>query len=606
LIGTASKLLVACALGVVWAGATRAAPAANVTIWDTGAHLGDDTGLANRDGWTAVPSELFILEADPPKAASDPGYYGREYSFKGDAVVETPSVLALFSSAQGRVILYSKVAQAPSAPPIAQLSPLDTISGSAAIRNCAILRNAGDEAILEVTFGGSGSLDQTATFSFGRTQIVEIKPGDKMAGMRVQSPMAYGVVPSFIADDLIFDPADYSPATNLYVPSESMLVGLERGENNLLVVTWPKGKQRVSLGLAEDQGTRLVESVHLETEGQSFHLAALSAPGIWHRDELKPTYLEKDVASGWKRPFAAKWKTQLVEAGVTTTFNIRETKGDIWRGVPGSYTYPVWFEGDTVYYHLGKKVPPKGQSIIYFLEGQNTPLSITTPADILQETLGRAAAGEILDLAGRKLRTHHRRGGDGVHRACTCGCTEAIQAVFEAHQEESRKQYVAGAVDDMTFFVRCHVGRIGEYQRFAEDLTQYLHGQATAAPGLKDYLDNLEQIVGQIPHECEVQKENMKSPAYMNDLVKKTLALTSTDGTNNLTAYNELLKAWRGMGGAQDYVVAQCHALTRKLAQEAGYGCVNQPKAVPVAEEVRRRCRQTLRNPDGYEIWADY
>jgi hypothetical protein len=60
------------------------------------------------------------------------------------------------------------------------------------------------------------------------------------------------------------------------------------------------------------------------------------------------------------------------------------------------------------------------------------------------------------------------------------------------------------------------------------------------------------------------------------------------------------------MGGAQDYVVAQCHALTRKLAQEAGYGCVNQPKAVPIAEEVRRRCRQTLRNPDGYEIWADY
>jgi len=68
----------------------------------------------------------------------------------------------------------------------------------------------------------------------------------------------------------------------------------------------------------------------------------------------------------------------------------------------------------------------------------------------------------------------------------------------------------------------------------------------------------------------------------------------------------ELLKAWRAMGGAQDYVVALCHTITRKLFQEAGYGCVNDPTAVAVAQEVRARCRQVLRNPDGYEIWADY
>jgi len=83
-------------------------------------------------------------------------------------------------------------------------------------------------------------------------------------------------------------------------------------------------------------------------------------------------------------------------------------------------------------------------------------------------------------------------------------------------------------------------------------------------------------------------------------------ALTLGQGTNNLTACQELLKAWRAMGGAQDYLVAQCHTITRKLFQEAGYGCVNEAKAVAVAREVRARCRQVLRNPDGYEIWADY
>jgi hypothetical protein len=45
----------------------------------------------------------------------------------------------------------------------------------------------------------------------------------------------------------------------------------------------------------------------------------------------------------------------------------------------------------------------------------------------------------IIDVAGQKLRTHHRRGGDGVHRACTCGCTEAIQAIFDVAAEVGKK-----------------------------------------------------------------------------------------------------------------------------------------------------------------------
>src|SRR6185295_7164793 len=128
----------------------------------------------------------------------------------------------------------------------------------------------------------------------------------------------------------------------------------------------------------------------------------------------------------------------------------------------------------------------------------------------------------------------------------------------------------------------------------------------SASPELKPFLESLGQIAQQIPQEYSVQKENMKSAEHASELTRLTMALTDSAGTNNLTAYMELLKAWRAMGGAQDYVVAVCHTITRKLFQEAGYGCVNDPKAVAVAHEVRARCRQALRNPDGYEIWADY
>ena len=158
----------------------------------------------------------------------------------------------------------------------------------------------------------------------------------------------------------------------------------------------------------------------------------------------------------------------------------------------------------------------------------------------------------------------------------------------------------------MNYFVQHHVGRIDEYRRFADDTIKFLQAKAGSSPDLKAYVDSLEEIAQQIPQEYSVQKENMGSPEYAGQLTRQTLALTSRRDPNNLKAYMELLKAWRAMGGAQDYVLAQCHTLTRKLHQEAGYRCVNQPEAVILAEAIRARCRQILRNPDGYEIWADY
>ena len=591
--------------------------ATNVVLWDTGAPFSQTTGAANGEAWKAVPSELFVFEADPPKAASDPGYYGREYSFQGDAVVENRSLTALFWSAAGRVVIYAKErAASPSgvAPgraglgrKILEIVPRPTKIPSGKMRRPEILRNAGDEVVLEVAFSAGGAADATAVFSFGKNELLEIKPGAGLKGISLVAPIDYGVVPGFVGDDLIFGPTDFTSADPLTLPAENVFLGLLKGESDELVMTWPKGRQQLRLRSALDsQGQRAVESVDFDTDGQSLYVAALSAPGLWHREELKPAYLEKEVALTWQRPFAAKWKTQLSEAGVRTTFAFREAKGQIWRGVPGSYNYPAWFEDEKAFYHLSKKVPPQGESIIYFLEGQNTPFTVTTPVDVMKATLGRAACEAILDVAGRKLRTHHRRGGDGVHRACTCGCTEAIQAVFESGQEVARKDDIKEALGDMNYFVQRHLERIDEYQRFAADLGRFLQAQPRATPELKAFLWSLEQIAQQIPQEYEVQRENLKSLDHAGELTRQTMALTGAKGTNNLAAYMELLKAWRAMGGAQDYVVAQCHTLTRKLFQEAGYGCVHDSQAVPAAQEVRARCRQVLRNPDGYEIWEDY
>jgi hypothetical protein len=560
-----------------------------------------------------VPSDLMMLEADPPKSRSDPGFYGREYSFKGDAVVENEKIMAVFLSAKQRVVFYVKAPSLganessgaePKAFKVFELAR--QVGATPSERgNLDILRNAEDELVLRFSFGASPEI--SAVLGFGKTEIIDVKPQAGMKGVRVSGAFEWGIVPSFIGDDLVFDAAHTNSANTIYLPAENLFVGLLKGEAAELVMTWPKGSQKIRLGLGEGQeGRRSIDFIDFDNAGQSYYLGVLCAPGIWHREPLTPAFLEKDMPIEWKRPFPARWKTQLYEEKLKTTFAFRNSQGEIWRGVPGSYNYPVWFDGDQGIYRLSKKVPPKGESLVYCLEGQGTPASILTPADVLKATLGRPAAEVILDAEGRKLRTHHRRGGEGVHRACTCGCTEAIQAVFEAGEETARKDEIKSDLEDMMYFVHRHVDRINEYRRFSDELLKTLESKKASAPELSEYLQKLIEILNQIPQEYSVQQENMKSFAYADDLVKRTLALTDKQDPNNVKAYMELLKEWRAMGGAQDYVLARCHIIVRSFAQEAGYGCIDKPRAVALAEELRARARQCLRNPDGYEIWADY
>ncbi len=584
----------------------------NLLLWDTGSTLGAEVRSEEKQQWRRVPTDLFKLEANPLKSSSDPGYYGREYSFAGDMVVDARQYTMVFSSTTGSVSLFSH--ESPGRTPstgssfgekIAEITPLGMEKPR--IQKVSVIRNSGDEIAAEVFFGGEGAPETQIYFEFGRTEVIEMKPGKGLKGVSLHGPVAYAVVPSFVGDDLLFGPVEDSESGVVALPAENILVALLEGEARQLVFTWPKGGQHVQLGLGgEKEGKRAIASIDIQTEGQALFLTPQSTPGIWHREKLSARYLEKEVASEWRRPFTARWQTQLNEAGVNTRFVFHDEPVEIWRGVPGSYQYPVWFEGDMARYHLSKKVAAKGESIVYFIEGSGTPASMLTPVDILRSTLGRSEADPIIDLPGRKLRTHHRRGGTGVRRACTCGCTEAIEAIFEAGEEATRKEEIRDEIGDMIYFVQCHVQRIAVYQKFSGELEKHLKARAESSPELKNYVDAVISTLQQIPQEYEVQKENMRNLDYARELEASTMQLTVTKDAGNLEKYRELLKAWRAMGGAQDYVLAQCHALTRKFFQEASYAAGNRPKAVDLALEIRARCRQVLREADGYEIWPDY
>ena len=78
---------------------------------DTGGKAAANAPAADHAAWKAVPSNLMALEKDPAKAASDPGYYGREYSFVGDVAIENQKFTALFNSASGKLALLTPAAK---------------------------------------------------------------------------------------------------------------------------------------------------------------------------------------------------------------------------------------------------------------------------------------------------------------------------------------------------------------------------------------------------------------------------------------------------------------------------------------------------------------
>jgi len=593
-------------LALPWASlmAQSQASTPNVFIWDTMAPLSKAVDIQDKRKWRLVPANSLLLEANPTAAMSDPSYYGRAYAFKGDAVVENRQLIAAVSARAGGMVVYSKTDSNTQI----TIVPRSLKGRAVSTTQCSIIQNTGDEATLEVSFSAKGEAETLrALFSLGRTGIITIRPTGRMKGVSLISDIEYGVVPSFIGDDLVFDPKQYPSLDRLCMPAENLLLGLLKGRHSMLVVTWPKGKQAVTLSLnTETRAQGLINSVDLDNDGKDLYVSLLEAPGIWHKESLERTYLERDITTRWKRPFSAKWKTQLLESRTKTTFAFKEAKQNIWRGVVGSYTYPVWFDGDAAVYRLSKRIPPKGESIIYFTERQGTPLSVSAPVDIMKASLGRNMVDAMLDVPGRQLRTHHRRGAEGIRRACTCGCTEAIEAVFKAGQEVDRKQYVEDAVADMVYFVARHVARLDEYQAFAKDMIEFLALTRKTAGEARPFVDSMVEITKDLQTEYDRAKENMKTLGYADELARKTKALSRDKKPDNLKACLELGKQWRAMGGAQDDVLAQSHRIARKLFQEAGYRGAETPKAAEIAKQIRERCRQCLRNPDGYEIWSNY
>ena len=377
----------------------------------------------------------------------------------------------------------------------------------------------------------------------------------------------------------------------------------------MLVAAWPDVGRKASLTLgAAESRERQATSMDIGAGGRPIHVALLDTPGIWHRETFTSAYVERDVASDWQRPFRAKWTTQLVEDRVKTTFRFLEAKrGRMWRAGIGTYAYPAWFDGDRAMFHLGKRIPAKGFSLVYCLESDGDPVEAArTPADVLRRALDEAAYVGEMDVDGRVMRPAYRP--NTVVATATCGVTDRLKPIFAEGQQREKIEYIQAGIEDMMSHLVVLAERADEYRAFVDEMTEYLSASRADRPEMDAYLGEMADITSRMSDVFDHHRENIRDLAYARELGIRTVALAqSVDAdVDALSEFMKLKNEWTGMGGSLETLMRQLHTTARKLFQEAGYRSAPDRRAIPFAEEIRRRTKALLREPREYEIWSDY
>ena len=499
---------------------------------------------------------------------------------------------ATFRKEEGALSVYSKMKET------VKIVPFYSEKAQT-ILSCKVVEDKGDQVWVRASFS-AGEDQIEGDFLFDREGAIQVRPSQNMKGILIFGEISFGIVPAPPLEDLIYDPKEYPAASYLYLPSESLFVGLLKGEDRLFFCAWPDGNQRVKL-LLEDGGEdeKLIEAFEIQLDGKSAYLRSISAPGIWHREEFLPIHMEKDIEIDWKRPSSAKWKTQLLEGEIETAFHFRDKRVRTWRPNFGFYEYPVWFEEGKAFFHFSKKVPPPGQVLIYSLEGhRDTPLEFA-----------KARLGSISTLSPRTGFRHYPPDNVGIQH---CDGRAWVKWIFKLGRQAREKEFLQAAMDDFLYSISVEKVRLEEYEgfipRMKDKVDLWIEEEKDAVrTGLKPaptlFFNQMKERVEELEREYWDKMDNSPASEHLREeteVINKLKVLIEEEG---LEVYPEAcylldkIQLWSLM----ESVPGGVGGSFREMFQQAGYGCAHDTGVIKYAEEIRRDVREFLLTGETYE-----
>jgi hypothetical protein len=463
--------------------------------------------------------------------------------------------------------------------------------GTMALSSSQILEK-GETSTVVVSIGlRSGQRIAQAKLSFQADGSLKIAPEIGMNRLTVSGEIRYGVLPGLYLEDIIFSPDDYSMNQTLHLPSESLFWLLLGDESGILVFAWPEGQQKIKL---VKQGASF-HRFEILADNKPIYLKLLAAPGIWHKEKLKLNYLEKDVQLGWRRPFDAQWKTQLLVSKVPTAWLFDRQSVRMWIPMLGFFRYPVWFDGPATMLRLSKKIPPKGDCFIYPLDGHPK-----TPFGFAKQT----PVGKILKERQKRLRIDKEH-SDRLPNVGYVHCwgTSILQRTIyknglQAREKEFLSEHANYCVDYVNRIQRQSLG----YYAFILEMKRQLDLWVGEVPKDSEELAYLRQMQSELAkvekmYHSRVERGGRKTPEehmeYAADLGRRLKELIQDPGRESFPEAKFILDNFNALSAATDEDVPAGFGITiRRMFQEAATACANRPDAVKYAEEIRRRIWQ--------------
>ena len=553
----------------------------------------DARALAERSGWHQVPED---------ETAHD---------FRGHAVVQNDRLALLLRKGASGAEVYARGqgdfrARAVLAP------------GGAAARlsGWSIVENTPSAVALDAAFAAPGGPPAVVRFELALGQAyVKTEARRGAPSLRVEAPCRFVVLPDFFADDIVVDAGEI-PVERAELPSENFLLHMLPGQDAIvMIVSEGREDARVVLaGQGADRQVRLSE-IRYGKAGRVW-VAVLDAPQVWHLFHVSRADAARARALDWKAPYPAQWRVDWRTGDqLTSSWEMiaQRRGGDFeklgwfgspetirpdrkrWTTVLGWFAYPCWIDlaGRGFVEPLGK-ADFDGPAIVYPINrAAATPLDAFTVVDIVRATLGVGPCQYVLDVEGQNATRKGR---------ATCATRDTLNPIYAAKQQKQRRAEIERALVEVLDFVKHIRARIEDYRAFGHAMLGYLAEQRAAHPELAAFLTEMETLTRAIEASVQRRKDKIQTPEYVATLTEKFRAtLLDYDGPDALDRCKAITGAIVVVGGNQDELVGECRVAVKNLRQRAGLAMAIDPRAAPVANEIRRRAQEVLRNPASYE-----
>ncbi len=543
------------------------------------------------------------------------------HQFKGDVVLVNGK-LAVVLRRHGRgAELYSVESNRASLR--AELVPIGG-AASGVLSGVRIVENAGDTVTLEATYKTPDKKGITLGYELKQGQVfLQTQSGSAATGLQILAPCRFAVMPDFFADDMVLD-AEQVAVSETELPSENFLLHLLGQENAILVADWYRSKDDVRIKLSGQGKDRRIASseIHYAPKGK-ICVGILSAPGIWHERDILPSDRDKVLRLAWKAPYAAQWRVdwrrddKLIDSWEMLAqkpdgeyvkhgwYGQPESFGNVdwlqggrkrWTTVLGFFLYPCWVDnqGQGYLQPLKERVRFHGPALIYPINRvEATPLEEFTVVDIMRATMGVGPCEYILDIEGQKKNFEGRP---------TCASRTILDEIYSRREQKEKREEVQRTLDEVIAFVRHIRNRINAYAAFGHEMISWLDQQKTGYPGLEDMLGQFQDTTRRIGKFIDQREHQIKPPEYASELVNDFRQnLVDYEGEDAAAKCKKITAALVDIGGNQDELVGECRMVVKILRQQAAMAMAADPRAAAVAQEVRRRTQQMLRNPTSYE-----